>query len=108
MNGRTSTQLFCAILLYIESMACKGRMHTLRHRVALRTIGRRFSFLETKGVLQLLHNFIFELWALIGMECLGWSKDIKYPFDKSFRNGLLFFVRKCDEHSKSNEMIDDS
>ena len=48
-------------------------MHTLRNRVALRTIGRRFSFLEAKDVLQLLHNFISELRALIGMECLGWS-----------------------------------
>ena len=42
------------------------------------------------------------------MECLGWSEDTKYPFDKSFRNGLLFLVRRCDEHSKSSEMIDDS
>ena len=83
-------------------------MHTLRHRVALRTIGRRFGFLTTKDVLQLLHSFIFELRALIGMECLGWSRDTKYPLDKSFRNSLLFLVRKCDEHSKSNEMIDDS
>ena len=84
-------------------------MHTLRHRVALRTIGRRFGFLVTKDVLQLLHNFIcFELRALIGMECLGWSEDTKYPFDKSFCNGLLFLFRKCDEHSKSSEMIDDS
>ena len=24
MNGRTSAQLFCAILLYIESMACRA------------------------------------------------------------------------------------
>ena len=83
-------------------------MHTLRHRVALRTIGRRFGFLVTKDVLQLLHNFIFELRALIGMECLGRSEDTKYPFDKSFRNGLLFLVRKRDEHSKSSEMINDS
>ena len=83
-------------------------MHTLRQRVALRTIGRRFSCLVTKDVLQLLHNFMFELRALIGMECLGWSEDTKYPLDKSFRNGLLFLVRKCDEHSKSSEMIDDS
>ena len=80
-------------------------MHTLRHRVALRSIGRRFGFLVTKDVLQLLHNFIFELRALIGMECLGWSKDAKYPFDKSFRDGLLFLVRKRNEHSKSSEMI---
>ena len=83
-------------------------MHTLRHRLALRTIGHRFGFLVTKDVLQLLHNFIFELRALIGMECLRWSEDTKYPFDKSFRNGLLFFVRKCDEHSKSSEMISNS
>ena len=83
-------------------------MHTLRHRVALRSIGRRFGFLVTKNVLQLLHNFIFELRALIGMECLRWSKVTKYPFDKSFRNGLLFLVRKYDEHSRSSEMIDDS
>ena len=46
--------MLCAILLYIESM------HTLRHRVALRTIGRRFGFIVTKDVLQLLRNFIFE------------------------------------------------
>ena len=83
-------------------------MHTLRHRVALRTIGRRFGFLVTKDVLQLLHNFVFELRALIGMECLGWSEDTKYPFDKSFRNGLFFLVRKRDERSKSSEMINDS
>ena len=84
-------------------------MHMLQHRVALRTIGRRFGFLVTKDVLQLLHNFIFEHRALmIGMECLGRSEDIKYPFGKSFRNGLLFLVRKCDEHSKSSEMINDS
>ena len=134
-------------------------MHTLRHRVALRTIGRRFSFLVTKDFLQLLHNLIFELRALIGMECLGWSEDIKYLstrafamvcsllpgsgscnqrlpaaasqlyfrtpgldrngvprvvrryqifFDKSFRNGLLFIVWKCDEHSQSSEMVDGS
>ena len=67
-------------------------MHTLRHRVALRTIGRRFAFFVTEDVLQLFHNFIFELRALIGMECLGWSEDTKYPFDKSFHNGLLFLV----------------
>ena len=83
-------------------------MHTLRHRAALRTIGRRFGFLVTKDVLQLLHNFIFELQALIGMECLGRSEDTKYPFDKSFRDGLLFFVRKRDERSKSSELINDS
>ena len=83
-------------------------MHPLQHRVALRTIGRRFGFLVTKNVLQLLHNFIFELRALIGMECLRGSEDTKYPFDKSFRNGLLFLVRKCDEHSKSSEMIEGS
>ena len=83
-------------------------MHTLRHRVALRTIGRRFGFLVTKDVLQLLHNFIFELRALIGMECLGWSEDTKNLFDKSFRNGLLFLVRKRDERSKSSEMSNDS
>ena len=73
-------------------------MNTLRHRVALRTIGHRFSFLVTKDVLQLR--------ALIEMECLGWSENIKCPFDKSFCNGLRFLVRKCDEHSKSSEMID--
>ena len=83
-------------------------MHTLRHRVALRTIGRRFGFLLTKDALQLLHNFIFELRVLIGMECLGWSEDTKYPFDNSFRNGLLYLVRKRDERSKSSEMINDS
>ena len=86
----------------------RGRMHTLRHRVPLRTIGRRFGFLVTKDILQRLHNFIFELQALIEMECLGWSENIKYPFDKSFRKGLLFLVQKCDEHSKSSKMIDDS
>ena len=68
-------------------------MHTLQHRVTLRTIGRRFGFLITEDVLQLLHNFIFELRALIGMECLGWSEDTKYLFD---------------ERIKSNEMINDS
>ena len=83
-------------------------MHTLRHRVALQTIGRRFGFLVTEDVLQLVHNFIYELRALIGMEYLGRSEDTKYPFDKSFRNGLLFLVRKRDEHSKSSEMINDS
>ena len=83
-------------------------MHTLRHRVALRTIGRRFGFLVTKDVLQLLHNFVFELRALVRMECLGWFEDTKYPFDKSFRNGLFFLVRKRDERSKSSEMINDS
>ena len=83
-------------------------MHTLRHRVALRTIRRRFSFLVTKDVLQLLHYFIFELQALIGMECREWSEDTRYPFGKRFCTGLLFLVRKCDEHSKSSEMIDDS
>ena len=82
-------------------------MHTLRHRVALRTIGRYFSFLVTKNVLQLFHNFIFEPRSLIGMECLGWSEDTKHSFDKSFRNGLLFLVRKCDEHSKSSGLVDD-
>ena len=59
-------------------------MHTLRHGVALRTIGRRFGFLVTKDVLQLLHHFIFELQALTGMEYLRWSKDTKYPFDRAF------------------------
>ena len=83
-------------------------MHAVRHRVALRTIGRRFVFFVTKDVLQLLHNFIFELRALIGMECLGWSEDTKYPFDKSFLNGLLFRVRKRDERGKLSEMINDS
>ena len=40
---------------------------------------------------------------------VGNTKDyIKYPFDKSFRNGLLFLVRKRDERSKSSEMINDS
>ena len=68
-------------------------------------IGRRFGFLVTKDVLQLLHNFIFELRALIGMKCLGRSEDTKYPFDKSFRNGLLFLVWKRDELGKSSEMI---
>ena len=80
-------------------------MHTLRHRISLRTIGRRFGFLVTKDVLQLLHNFIFELRTLIRMECLGRSKDTKYPFDKSFRNGLLFLVWKRDKHGKASEMI---
>ena len=83
-------------------------MHTLRQLVALGTIGRRFGFLVTKDVLQLLQNFIFKLRALIGRECLGWSEDTKYPFDKSFRNDLLFFVRKRDERSKPSEMINDS
>ena len=83
-------------------------MHMLQHRVALRTIGRRFGLIVTKDVLQLVHNFIFELRALIGMEYLGWSEDTKYPFDKSFRNGLLFLVQKRDERSKSSEMINDS
>ena len=83
-------------------------MHTLPHRVALRTIGRRFGFLLTKDVLQLLHNFIFELRALIGMGRLGRSEHTKYPFDKSFRNGLIFLVRKRNEHSKSSEMMNDS
>ena len=68
----------------------------------------RLRFLVTKDVLQLFHNFIVELRALIGMECLEWSEDTEYPFDKSFRNDLLFFVRKCDERSKSSKMIDDS
>ena len=84
-------------------------MHTLRHRVALRTIRRRFVFLVTKDdVLQLLHNFIFDLRALIEMESFGWSEDTKYPFDKSFRNGLFFLVRKRDERRKSSEKINDS
>ena len=83
-------------------------MHTLRHGATLRTIGRRFGFLVTKDVLQLLHDFVFELRALIEMECLGWSEDTKYPFDKTFRNGLLFLIRKYDEHSKSSETIDGS
>ena len=83
-------------------------MHTLRHRVALRTAERGFSFFETKNVLQLLHNSIFELWTLVGMECLGWSEGTKYLFDKGFRNNLLFLVLTCDEHGKSCEMIDDS
>ena len=39
---------------------------------------------------------------------LGWSEDTKYPFDKSFGNGLPFLVRKRDERSKSNEMINGS
>ena len=71
----------------------------------LRTIGRGFSFFMTKDVLQLLHNLIFELRSLIGMEFLGWSEHTKYPFDKSFCSDLLFLVLKCDEHSKSSEMI---
>ena len=85
MNGRTSAQLFCAILLYIENMAC--RVECIRSDTPLWTIERRFGFLVTKDVLQLLHNFIFELRALIGTKCLGWSEDTKYPFDKRFRNG---------------------
>ena len=71
-------------------------------------IGRGSIFILTKNVLQLLHTFIFELRILIGVECLGWSEDTKYPFDKSFRNCLHLLVRKCDEHSKSSEMIHDS
>ena len=83
-------------------------MHTLRHRVALRTIDRDLGFLITKNILQLLHNFIFELRALIRMKCLGWSEDTKQTFDKSFRNSLHFLVLKCDEHRKLSEMTDDS
>ena len=83
-------------------------MHTFRHRVALRAIGRRFGFLVTKNVLQLLHSFSPELRALIGMECLGRSEDTKYPFDKSFCNDLLFLVWKCNEHGKSSEMANGS
>ena len=83
-------------------------MNTLQYRATLQTIGRGFSFLVTKNVLQLRHNFIYELRAMIGMECLGWSKDTKHPFDKNFRNRLLFLVLKCEEHGESNEMIDDS
>ena len=63
-----------------------------RHRVALRTIERRFGFLVTKDVLQLLHNFVFELRALIGIECLSRSEDTRHSFDKSFRNGMLFLA----------------
>ena len=107
MNGRTSAQLFCAILLYIKSMAC--RVECIRSDTELPLIGRHFGFLVvTADVLQLLHNFIFELRALIGMECLGWFEDTKYPFEKSFRNGLLSLVRKRDEGSKSSEMVNDS
>ena len=80
----------------------QGRMHTLRRIVSLRMMERDFSFLITKNILQLLHNFIFELRALIGMECLEWSKDTKCSFDKSFCNCPLFLVRECSEHSKSS------
>ena len=83
-------------------------MLTFRYRVALRSIGRGFSFIITKNVLQLLHDFIFQIRALMGMECLGWSEDTKYPFDTSFCLGLLFLVRKCDQHSKSSQLIDES
>ena len=108
MNGRTSAQLFCAILLYIESMACRVECIRSDTELPWGRKKRRFGFLVTKDVLQLLHNFIFELRALIGVECLGSSKDTKYPFDKSFRNGLLFLARKRDERRKSSEMINDS
>ena len=77
-------------------------MYTLRHGFVLQMIGRGCSFVVTKNFLQLLHDFIFELRALIGMECLGWSKDTEYPFGKSFRSGLLFLVQKCDKYSKSS------
>ena len=86
MNGKISPIVLCDIAIH-RKRGMEGRMHTLRHRVALRTIGRRFGFLVTKDVVQLLHNFIFELQALIGIECFGWSEDTRYPFDKSFRNG---------------------
>ena len=95
-----------SVLLYIESMTC--RVECIRSDTELRMTWRRFSFLVTKDVLQLLHTFLFEFQALIGMECLRWSEDAKYSFDKNFRNGRFFLVRKCDEHSKSSGMIDDS
>ena len=71
-------------------------------------MGRRFGFFIIKDVMQLLHNFIFELRALTGMECLGRSEDTKYPFDKSVRNGLHSLFRKCDERSRSSGIINDS
>ena len=46
-----------------------------------------------------------------GLDRNGASRVVRryeIPFGKSFRNGLLFLVRKCEEHSKSSEMIDDS
>ena len=101
--------MFCEILLYIENMAC--RVDCIRsdtELVALRTIGRRFDFLVTKDIPQMLRTFIFELRALVGIECLSRSEDTKQPFNKSFRNGLLFLAWKYGEHSKSSEMINDS
>ena len=62
-------------------------MHTFRYRVALRSKGHGFCILITKNVLQLFHNFIFELRVLLGIDCLGWSDANKYPFGKSSRNG---------------------
>lgn len=44
-----------------------------------------FFFVITKNILHLFNKFIFELRALIGMECLGWFEDGKYSFDKSYR-----------------------
>ena len=66
----------------------QGRMHTFIYRVVLLSIGHclRFFFVITKNVLlQLFHNFIFELRVLIGMGCLGWFEDTRYSFDKSCR-----------------------
>ena len=34
-------------------------------------------------------------------------QSYQIPF-KSIRDGMIFLVRKCDQHSKSSEMIDDS
>ena len=63
-------------------------MHTFIYRVVLLSIGHclSFFFVITKNVLlQLFHNFIFELRVLIGMGCLGWFEDTRYSFDKSCR-----------------------
>ena len=68
MNGRNSAQLLCTIFLYIERMAC--RVECIRSEAKLQ-----------QNVLQLFHNLIFELQALVGMECFRWSKHTKYPFD---------------------------
>ena len=55
-------------------------MHSLRHGVALRTTEGVVLIFMDKHVLQLVNNFIFELRALVGVECLGVVQRYQIPF----------------------------
>ena len=77
----------------------------------MRAIGRGFNFLITKNkrpvaVSQLYFKNSDPDWN--GVSRMVQTRSTKFSFDKSFRNGMLFLVLECDQHSKSSERIEDS